>query len=146
MKNNLQIKALTVGELQTNCYLVSDPNLNEVIIVDPGDSAEYISDVLEKDLLKPTCVLATHGHFDHILAASELQLMYKIPFGVHHKDTFLVKRMSETAYYFLKRSIVEQPPNIDLALIGGEKINIGSYVLEVIETPGHTPGSICLYV
>lgn len=145
MQKNLNIKTLIVGSLQTNCYLLSDNQTNKTIIIDPGDDAEYISNTLRDIKAIPCYILATHGHFDHILAVMELQLAYKIPFLIHKKDDFLLTRMQETARYFLGFDVINLPPTIDGNLKENDEINIGDTIIKVFETPGHTPGSICLY-
>jgi glyoxylase-like metal-dependent hydrolase (beta-lactamase superfamily II) len=141
----LQHKQLVVGQLQTNCYLIFQKLGGEALIVDPGDDAIYISQIMSDLQLIPVAIVGTHGHFDHILAAFELQGMYKIPFLIHAQDTFLVKRMRQTARFFLGRDIVEQPPTISGLLSEKKTLKIGAETLTVIHTPGHTPGSISLY-
>ena len=80
----MTIETLVVGQMATNCYLVDG------MIIDPGDDAEYI---MSHCKTKPTMIVATHGHFDHIMAAYALQLAYNIPFYIHEKDIFLLSRM-----------------------------------------------------
>lgn len=140
----LEIKQLVLGQLQTNCYLLLNHKQEEALIVDPSDDASYISQVLTDTHTHPVAILATHGHFDHILAAYELQLAYSIPFLIHEEDIFLVKRLRETARHFLGREIVEQPPESITPLVPG-KLIISSIAAQVIHVPGHTPGSVSLY-
>ena len=78
-------------------------------------------------------IMATHGHFDHILAAYALQLAYNIPFYMHEADAFLLKTMQSSAKHFLHID-VDPPPKLSEI-----------HDLPFIHTPGHTPGSICLY-
>lgn len=139
----LHIKTLPVGQLQTNCYLIIDPKSHDTLIVDPGDAADYIINMLRDIEGRPTHIIATHGHFDHILAVTELQLAYQIPFLIHQKDVFLVSRMQESAQHFLGIT-VDPPPHIDGYV--GKTIRMGKETISIIETPGHTPGSVCLYM
>lgn len=140
----LQVRSIVVGQLQSNCFLVIDDDTKEAIIIDPGDDAEYIISVLHDEQAKPTQIIATHGHFDHIMAAAELQLAYKIPFLIHHNDEFLVKRMRQNAKHFL--NIDPGPsPKITRYLESGSKLNLKHWTLNSIHTPGHTPGSITLF-
>lgn len=141
----LRIQVLVVGELSTNCYFLIDTASGSVLVVDPGDAPEYISDVLLKEKLNPVGVLATHGHFDHILGAFGLQVMYNIPFFIHPEDEFLVARMQESGRHFLKRKNVDPAPRITNRLHDGEKIRIGESGITVLHTPGHTPGSVAVY-
>ncbi|MGI5825783.1 MAG: MBL fold metallo-hydrolase [Patescibacteria group bacterium] len=137
----MQIKTYALGELQTNCYLVFDEKTKEGIIIDPADDANFISEQILQLGIKPLYLVATHGHFDHLLAAYELQLAFNIPLLLHQKDLFLVSRMQSTAEHWLKRKIIEKPPtNIQFLTDKDHPCR-----LQVIETPGHTPGSICLY-
>lgn len=120
----MNVQRLVVGQMATNCYLV------DTIIIDPGDDAEYISSHIKEP---PTMIVATHGHFDHIMAAFALQTMYNIPFYIHPDDIFLLSRMQESARHFLGLSHIDPPPN-------PTPISTIPYV----HIPGHTPGSICL--
>lgn len=141
----MEIKALVVGALRTNCYILFDRHLAEAVIVDPGDDAEYIENTLRDLGVEPTKIIATHGHFDHILSAFELQQAYNIPFLINDRDAFIVKRMRETANFFLDYDVVEPEPVMNNFIKDSEIIKIGNEKLLVMETPGHTPGGVCLY-
>ena len=141
----MEIIGLTVGALATNCYLVFDSDDRSGLIIDPGDEANFISEKILQLNFKPVAIIATHGHFDHILAARELQLAFQIPFLIHQEDEKIVNYMSQSAQWWLKREIIEQPPKIDEYLIEGQTVSFGSEQLTVFHAPGHTPGSICLY-
>lgn len=137
------IHTLTVGAMATNCYVLSDPQSHEGIIVDPGEDAEYIADTLMQRSIRPTMIIATHGHFDHILAAFFLQHTFGIPCLIDPEDNFLVRRMVESAKHFLGLRAFDPPPTVtplpDTVAVGGETIRIH-------KVPGHTPGSVCLEV
>jgi hydroxyacylglutathione hydrolase len=139
----MKIEKITIGQMGVNCYLLLDIHSKEIIVIDPGDGASYIAEHIQKLGGKPVAILATHGHFDHVLAARELQLIYNIPFFMRKEDQFLLARMSETAQHFLGHSVVEMPPVITQT---SEKIPFGKSFLEVLATPGHTPGSVCYYL
>ena len=81
--HNLEINTLQIGQLSTNCYLVTDKKTHETIIIDPGDDAELIISYISKEELLPKYIIATHGHFDHILAVLELKLAFSIPFLIN---------------------------------------------------------------
>lgn len=96
--------------------------------------------------IKPIGVCLTHGHYDHIMGALDLKLIYNIPLYCSEKDLFLLKRGGQTAEYF--RRIKQKTPNIvkiDIDLDKEKEISLGKEKLEIIKTPGHTPGGICLY-
>lgn len=137
-----KIKKLVVGQLQSNCYLVFDKTIDKTIIIDPGDDADYIIQTIADLNLKPTKIIATHGHFDHILAVKELKLAYKIPFLMHKKDEVLLKWMRKSCKFFTNFD-PGPPPKIDKHL--KDKLTFGHQSLDIIATPGHTPGSISLY-
>jgi len=119
----MNIRTLVVGQMQTNCYIAGD------MIIDPGDDPEYIMAHLAQ---KPSMIIATHGHFDHIMAAFALQLAYNIPFYIHADDIFLLSRMQDTAKHFLGIPYVDPPPTPS------------PIPIPFIHAPGHTPGSISL--
>lgn len=139
-----KIITLVVGQMQENCYLVFDSETLKTIIIDPGDDADYIERIIADNRLVPQLIIATHGHFDHIMAVTELKLAYNIPFKIHKNDEFLVKNMQNSAKHFLG-VVADPPPIIDAFLNPKSGIKIGSIKLEIIETPGHTPGSCCFY-
>lgn len=140
----LTVTTLPVGQMAANCYIISDYS-GDAIIVDPGDDAEHITDTIASKKLQPTSVVATHGHFDHIMAGFAVQHAYGIPFFIHASDNFLVARMRETAVHFLGISVVDPPPAPLSSLTDKDKVPLGGTHLEVIGTPGHTPGSVALY-
>lgn len=139
----LKYERMTVGEMQTNCYLVWSTDKTAVII-DPGDEGVEIAQRINELQIRPMAILLTHGHFDHLLGVAELQLIFKIPVAMGKEDVFLVNRAGETATHFLKRKVVV--PKIKNSKTGNIKnLKLGNEVIEIITTPGHTPGSVCFY-
>lgn len=139
-------EVIVLGNLETNCHLVWDEETKKGLVIDPADDGVAISDEIENRKIKLVGIVMTHGHFDHCLAALDLKLMYNTPIYVSSKDKFLLDRQDETAKYFLKREL--QIPNlikIDEDLEEIKEIVFGKSKFEVIKTPGHTPGSVCLY-
>lgn len=140
----MHIETFVLGQLQTNCYLVWDEKTKETIIIDPADEGDYIATkILEKTLL-PKGIIVTHGHFDHLLAATELKLAFNIPFLINQKDLFLLNRVQSSSKKFTGIQ-ADPPPFVDRFVQEGDEIFLGSVSFKVIDTPGHTPGSICLY-
>lgn len=144
MENRLQVLTFTLGELSTNCYVVADKETRGAIIIDPADAGEYISEKIIEKELKAEKIIATHGHFDHLLAATHLQLALDIPFLIHKEDEFLLDRMQESAKHFLGRDPGPRP-QVTANLQDGDEVRVGDITLKVIHTPGHTPGSITLH-
>ncbi len=138
------IESLKVGDLDTNCYVVWDEESEEAVIVDPGADGGFISEKILKWKLKPLCIVLTHGHFDHVLGCLEIKLNFQIPILLHKEDERLYKQANKSAKHWAGRA--EDPvPKIDRYIKEGEEIIFGKEKLRVIEVPGHTPGSVCLY-
>jgi hydroxyacylglutathione hydrolase len=135
----IKTKTLTVGSLQANCYLVTKDK--ETLIIDPGDEGDFISQIILENNLNPKAIILTHGHFDHCLGILPLKLNFNIPIYLHQKDIFLYKQAGKSAKYWTG-SAGDPPPPVD-KIITNKTRKI--FFLKVIETPGHTPGSICLH-
>ena len=140
----MKIERFILGQLETNCYLVYDENCLEGIVIDPGDEGDFVSQKILDLGIDIQSIIATHGHFDHVLAALELKLNFNIPLLMHKADLPILVRMQESARHFIGLK-VDPPAQVDQFLKEGDLIKFGKEKLEVIETPGHTPGSICLY-
>jgi len=141
----MQIETLKLGQLDTNCYLAWCEKTDETIIIDPADEGGFISEKILELNLKPVAIILTHGHFDHILGLLELKLNFpKTPIMVHEADLFLIESVQKRAQHWLKMQ-VNPAPKVDKLLKEGNQIKFGQEVLTVLHTPGHTPGSICLY-
>lgn len=142
----LKYEKLVLGELETNCYIVWDEETKEGVIIDPADAATEISDEIQRLQIKLLMVLTTHGHFDHLLAAMDLKLMYNIPIGVNHLDMFLLKRQKETAEHFLRHRVdTLDIMDTEVDLNNAKNILLGNEKLRVLKTPGHTPGGVCFH-
>jgi glyoxylase-like metal-dependent hydrolase (beta-lactamase superfamily II) len=132
------IEKLIVGPMQANCYILGCPRTSEAVVVDPGGDAEKIKAHLAKCGLKVNCVINTHGHVDHIGADNS----FSAPVYIHRLDgEFLTNsqlNLSDMCGLSLKLSAP------DRLLEDGDRIKAGDITLEVIHTPGHTPGGICL--
>jgi glyoxylase-like metal-dependent hydrolase (beta-lactamase superfamily II) len=141
--SSAKILTFRLGELQTNTYLIADEESRKAIILDPSDAGEYLVEKVNELRYKVEQIIATHGHFDHLLAATYLQLALKVPFFIHKRDEFLLERMQDTAKHFLGRDPGPKP-TVSGYLNNKDKIKVGSIDFDIIETPGHTPGSISL--
>ena len=142
----LSYEKIVIGELDTNCYLLWDEESKECLVIDPADDGVSISEEINDKKLTVKAIFLTHGHFDHSLGALDLKLIYNVDFGCSKKDAFLLDRQDETAKHFLKKEI--QVPNfikIDIDLDKIKSFQLGKEIIEIIKTPGHTPGSVCFY-
>lgn len=135
--------AREVGPLACNCYVVGDPTTKEAIVIDPGGDIQVIVDALTEQQLRVTTIVATHAHFDHLVAARELRDLTGAPFHMHEDDRPLLDWYQESGRMFLGIDL-PPPPEVDTNAGEGDKLIAGSAELEVIHTPGHSPGSISL--
>jgi len=142
----LSFEKIVIGELDTNCYLLWDEESKECLVIDPADDGISISEEINSRKLKVKAIFLTHGHLDHSLGALDLKLIYNVDFGCNSKDKFILDRQDETAKYFFKEK--NPPPNfvkIDIDLDKIKNFKLGDEVLNIIKTPGHTPGGVCFY-
>ena len=119
---------LVVGPLGTNCYIFGSSLTKEVVIIDPGAEDDIIISSIEKLDVKPIAVLLTHGHFDHTMKVGKIKRYYDIPLMYSKKE-------SEEGIFSLRKA--------DRWLKEGDSIKVGEISLHVLETPGHSPGSLC---
>jgi glyoxylase-like metal-dependent hydrolase (beta-lactamase superfamily II) len=134
----MRIDALSVGHMQANCYIVSSPKTGNAILIDPGDEHGKIKDCLKKNKLKAKFIVHTHGHIDHIQADNEFDL----PVCVHKSDLDLLKDPGKNLSSFLSHPFALKREIKTLE--DGQSIILDDIKLEVLHTPGHTPGGICL--
>ncbi len=136
------IKAIVVTEFMTNCYVAADDQTREAIVIDPGGDAEKIISELENMDADVVGIVNTHGHVDHIGAIKELKARYKVDVMLHKDDLPVFKSASKMGRLFGLN--VENQPEPDRYIAEGDEIRAGSLKFRVIETPGHSPGGICL--
>lgn len=136
------LKTLVVGPLEVNCYIVGDKKTKEAVCIDPGGNAEEILGVLEEGKLSLKYIINTHGHFDHVGGNGHLRKATGAKLAIHKEDAQLLKNAASQAAVFGLGSVSSPQPN--LLLKDGDKIIIDNLMLNVIHTPGHTPGGICL--
>ena len=138
------VRGVVVGLFQENCYIIGSRRTGEAICVDPGDEVGEIR-ALARDMgVRITKIVCSHGHLDHLMAVRELKESTGAPFLLHRADVPLARSMPESALRMLGR--VEPPcPDPDAFIDDGDDLEIPGISLRAIHTPGHTPGSICLY-
>lgn len=141
----LDILKLKLGPLNTNCYLVIDGVSGQCLVVDPADEAEAIGAEIMRQNLQLVAMVATHGHYDHIMAAYQLELSFNLPLMVHNNDKFLVDEVNKRANYWRDFITSAQPPRNLKFISEGDEVKLGDYRFQILHTPGHTPGGICLY-
>lgn len=136
----MNLKTLTVGPLQENCYLLSDAG--QAVLVDPGDEAERLLGALGG--LELTAVWLTHAHFDHVGALADVLDRYSVTVHLHPADRPLLENAAASAAYF--GLPLRQPEVEPLSLTHGQKLTVGSLAATCLHTPGHAPGHMAFYV
>lgn len=137
----INVEKLVLGMVSTNVYFISYNG--NCLIVDPSAEVERIIAYLEENNLTPIAILITHGHFDHAMAASELADEYKIKIYVGAKDKILLENPDlNLGMRFLGENFTLAP---DILVKGGDELDFKGFKLKVIETPGHTVGSVSYY-
>ncbi|WP_346696325.1 MBL fold metallo-hydrolase [Thermophilibacter mediterraneus] len=133
-----ELRCFAVTPLQTNCYAYV--SAGECLVVDPGGSGEAVAGHLGD--VRVTCVVATHGHGDHVGGAAALCRATGAPFAIHAADAALAARAGQMSE--VGRSYDEDAPAPDRTLAEGDVVSVGAATFTVMETPGHTPGGIVL--
>ena len=129
------IKTLPVGQLETNCYVVTNENTLESVVIDPGDEANTILDYLESNRLRCAAIFLTHGHYDHVGAVDTLREETGAPVYMNPRDDASRAVDAHMTYRM-------QPG--DRAYDEGDTVEAAGLVFHVMATPGHTPGGVTL--
>jgi hydroxyacylglutathione hydrolase len=144
LKHKMIHKIFPVGPLQCNCSIVGDEQTYEAMVIDPGDQIDQILDILKQEKLKLTQIVITHAHIDHVGGAMKLKAATGAPILMNRDDQALLKMLDVQAQWIGMR-----PPGtvvVDESVADGHVLKIGTIPANVIHTPGHTEGSICLYI
>lgn len=137
----IKIRMLTLGIAETNCYVVGDEQTRDAIVIDAPDDAARIYAVAEKEGWTIREILATHAHFDHVLAVGELKALTGATFGLHPSDLDLLHGLPDWMK-MITGEAVSPAPEPDVLVNEGDVITVGSISLEVLFTPGHAPGHV----
>jgi glyoxylase-like metal-dependent hydrolase (beta-lactamase superfamily II) len=134
---------LSVGPLQCNCSIIGDEVSREAMVIDPGDDIADVLALIQKHNLQVKQIVITHAHIDHVGGAMKLRAATGAPILLNQNDYTLLKMLDVQAAWIG----VPPPGKVDIDHSVGEldKVQAGSLVAEVMQTPGHTEGSICLY-
>jgi glyoxylase-like metal-dependent hydrolase (beta-lactamase superfamily II) len=135
------IETFPVGPLQCNCAIVADPSTREAVVIDPGDEPDRILEALAGAGLRAVALIHTHAHFDHMGSSALIKRITGAPILMHASDRPLYQNLTVQGQTF--GLTLEAPGIIDRTLVGGDRVACGKGELEVIHTPGHTPGSLC---
>jgi len=132
-----------VGPLQCNCSIIGDENSHEAIVIDPGDDIAEILAVIQKHRLTVQQIVITHAHIDHVGGAMKLRDATGAPILLNQNDQALLKMLDLQAAWIGMQS--PGKVDIDHSIREQDTVRAGSHLANVIHTPGHTEGSICLY-
>ncbi len=132
------LETVCVGPMQVNCYILASGEDSPAIIIDPGDEARKIKQVLDRHRLKPAFIINTHGHYDHIGSDDK----FGVPIYIHHDDAASLKepQVNLSGLFALPYSVKSEIRILE----DKEDIGLGDMQLKVIHLPGHTPGGIAL--
>jgi hydroxyacylglutathione hydrolase len=139
----LIIEELVVGPLMANCFIFGCEKTREAVVIDPGGDADRILMTLAKMKLKVKYIINTHGHFDHVSGNGQMKEATNVDILIHPLDAPMLGMLSSNAAIF--GISVDNSPSCDRTIEEGDVVSFGKLSLEVIHTPGHTPGGISLY-
>jgi hydroxyacylglutathione hydrolase len=135
---------LPVGPLQCNCSILGDETSREAMVIDPGDDIPRILAILARHQLTVKQIVITHAHIDHIAGAQQLKRITGAPILYNQLDLPLVRMMDEQAGWLGIATPEVLPPDADLP--DDSMVSIANLRASILHTPGHTPGSLCLYL
>ena len=133
---------LVVGPLQVNCFILADEKTKEAVVIDPGDDAQEILKIIQDKSLKVKYIVITHGHFDHVGANKALKDATGAELLIHEGDAPVMASASQHSQAFGLNT--QSSPRADRYVKHGDIINAGEVSLQVLHTPGHSPGGISL--
>jgi hydroxyacylglutathione hydrolase len=143
----LERRTFPVGALGCNCTIVSCPETREALVIDPGAQADEILATLARDGLRAVKIVHTHAHFDHVLGTGAVASATGADVLLHRDDRWLYDNtLMQTQLFGLARPGDQPPPPPTHELAGDEAIAFGRREARALHTPGHTPGSICLFL
>ena len=134
---------LPVGPLQCNCSIIGDEATREAMVIDPGDEIEAVRALVRKHNLQVKQIVITHAHIDHVGGAMKLRAATGAPILLNQNDYALLKMLDVQAAWIGMAS--PGKVEIDRSVNAGETVAAGAHTASILQTPGHTEGSICLY-
>lgn len=139
----LEIQKCVLGQVFTNCYFLKNTENGELLIVDPADYPEKIIRKVQEMEAKPVGILLTHGHYDHILAVDDIKAEYGVPVYACQQEAELLRELSLNMSGYYGRGVSIKP---DRLLSDLEVFEAAGFSIQMLHTPGHTPGSCCYYL
>jgi glyoxylase-like metal-dependent hydrolase (beta-lactamase superfamily II) len=137
----IQVHQLTLGLLRTNCYIIGDSDTHDAIVIDPAAESEAIFKVIRDEGYTVREILATHTHFDHVLAVRDLKMETQAPFRIHKLDLEQLSFVPAATQRWFNQEI-EPVPAPDAFVDEGDSVTVGAIKLDVLFTPGHSLGHV----
>lgn len=138
------LECLQVGPLASNCYIIADEKNKNAAIIDTGGDSNEILRVVTREQLIVEYIFLTHGHSDHIEALKEVKNATNAKIAIHEHDAHMLLSPQSNLSIYMGAGFTQ--PAADIKLKGDEKFQVGDLALEIIHTPGHTPGGISIKV
>lgn len=138
----MDISVLTVGPIQTNCYVVHQEGNSQCVVIDPGEEAAKIADFLKRKGLECKGILLTHGHFDHITGVAELAAATRAKTYAYEDEKDLMMDPALNGSSLMGYEVALEP---EVLLKDRQNLEIAGMRFQVIHTPGHTKGGCCYY-
>ena len=136
--------AAAVPPFLKNGFLVSCERTNEAVLIDPGDEVDGLLQAAASESLAVKAILLTHAHLDHVTGVARAKAGLDVPIWLHRDDLFLYDGTVEQARMFGLQA--DRPPPVDSFYEEGVPFRFGDYVVDVLPTPGHCPGGVCLAI
>ena len=138
-----KIITIKTGRLSQNCYLIRHNLSEDLLLIDPGDDAHHILEIIEREGSRLKFILLTHAHYDHVGAIKIISEKFQLPFFMHKDDLKLFNRAPTYALAFENKSL-EISKNY--LFFDKEKMNLNGHEISITHVPGHTPGGVCIQV
>jgi len=139
----LILHTIHVGITQTNCYVVGCEETHEGVVIDPGGHAQRIMDAIEENRLTVRYVLNTHCHFDHMGANAEIVAATGAPLALHPAELPILQARGGASWFGV---LVKESPLPEVELADGQVLEVGELCIQVLHTPGHSPGGVTFYL
>ena len=139
----MKIEQYCVGQVGTNCYFAVNEDTKELLVIDPGDSAQMLAGKIRQKGLKPAAVLLTHGHFDHAMAAQELAELFDMKIYAHEAEKNTLEQPGLNVSAMIGR---RDSYHADVYVKDKEVLDLAGMEILVLHTPGHTEGGCCYYL
>lgn len=143
---DLCVEKFEVPPIGENSYVFWDDVSKEGYVIDPGGAVDEIIDFIKKHNIKILKIIATHGHYDHLMGVAELKKRLNVPFAMNKEGEVLCSILKSFASIYGKKEEEIENPKIDEGLNEGMLLPMGTHKIKILYAPGHAPGHVCLYI